>query len=304
MQPSFARYVLDDDEHRSSAEDTLSRLSGLDHEPFFQLRKETASMTFKWFAELWQFRELVYFLAWRDVKIRYKQAALGATWAVLQPMLTMAVFTIFFARLVGVPNDKVPYPLFSYSALLLWTYFAGVLAQGGQSLLSNSNLITKVYFPRVALPVSIALAGLLDFVVGLSFLVILMVYYRIHPRWTLLLVPMFVAGLVLFTLGVEMFLAAVNVRYRDIKYAVPFMIQLWLFVTPVIYPTAYLPERLQTLMAFNPLAGIIEGFRSCLFFGSSINPVQTASSLSMAVVAFVAGLSYFCRAERTFADVI
>src|SRR5215472_13356921 len=146
--------------------------------------------------ELWRFRELVYFLAWRDVKIRYKQAALGAAWAVVQPLLTMVVFTIFFGKLAGVPSDKVPYPLFSYSALLLWTYFAGVLAQGGQSLLSNSNLITKVYFPRAALPVSIALAGLLDFAVGLSFLVILMVYYRIYPGWSLLLAPMFVAGLI------------------------------------------------------------------------------------------------------------
>ncbi len=261
-------------------------------------------MNQKWLAELWQFRELVYFLAWRDVKIRYKQAALGAAWAVLQPLLTMVVFTLFFGRLAGVPSDKVPYPLFSYSALLLWTYFAGVLGQGGQSLLSNSNLITKVYFPRVALPVSIALAGLLDFVVGLSFLVILMGYYRIHPGWSLLLAPMFLAGLVLFTLGAGMFLAAMNVRYRDIKYVVPFMIQLWLFLTPVIYPTAYLPKRLQTVMALNPLAGIIEGFRSCLFSGSSINPVLTALSLSMTVVVFVAGLSYFCRAERIFADVI
>jgi lipopolysaccharide transport system permease protein len=216
----------------------------------------------------------------------------------------MVVFTIFFGKLAGVPSDKVPYPLFSYSALLLWTYFAGVLAQGGQSLLSNSNLITKVYFPRVALPVSIALAGLLDFAVGLSFLVILMVYYRIYPGWSLLLAPIFVAGLILFTLGVGMFLAAMNIRYRDIKYVVPFMIQLWLFVTPVIYPTAYLPRRLQTLIAFNPLTGIIEGFRSCLFSGSSINPVATALSLSMAVVAFGAGLFYFSRAERTFADLI
>jgi lipopolysaccharide transport system permease protein len=257
-----------------------------------------------WLAELWNFRELVYFLAWRDVKIRYKQAVLGAAWAVLQPLLTMVIFTLFFGRLAGIPSDSVPYPLFSYSALLLWTYFAGVLGQGGQSLLSNANLITKVYFPRVTLPVSIALGGLLDFAVGLSFLVILMGYYRVQPGWSLLLAPVFLAGLVLFTLGAGMFLAAMNVWYRDIKYVVPFLIQLLLFVTPVIYPTAYLPRRLQTLMAFNPLAGIIEGFRSCLFSGRSIDPSLTALSLSMTVAVFVAGLIYFCKAERVFADII
>jgi lipopolysaccharide transport system permease protein len=266
--------------------------------------EKTFNMSEKWIAELWQFRELMYFLAWRDVKIRYKQAALGAAWAVLQPMLTMVVFTIFFGRIAGIPSGTVPYPLFSYSALLLWTYFAGVLSQGGQSLLSNSNLITKVYFPRVALPVATALGGLLDFVVGLGFLVILMGYYGVRPGWSVLLAPVFLAALVLFTLGAGMFLAAMNVWYRDIKYVIPFLIQLWLFVTPVIYPTAYLPEKLQTLMALNPLAGIIDGFRWCLFSGPPLNPSLTAVSLSMTVVVFMAGLTYFCKAERVFADII
>jgi lipopolysaccharide transport system permease protein len=258
----------------------------------------------KWLAELWRFRELVYFLAWRDVKVRYKQAALGAAWAVLQPLLSMVVFTLFFGQLAGIPSDGVPYPLFSYTALLLWTYFAGVLNQGGQSLVSNSNLITKVYFPRVALPASTALSGLLDFAVGLGFLVVLLVYFGVQPGCTILLAPVFLAALVLFTLGASMLLASLNVWYRDIKYATPFLIQMWMFVTPVIYPTSFLPEQLQTLMAFNPLAGIIEGFRACLFPGRALDPMLTAVSLSMTVVVFVAGLLYFRQTERAFADVI
>ena len=258
----------------------------------------------KWFAELWQFRELVYFLAWRDVKVRYKQAALGAAWAVMQPLLTMVVFTLFFGRLAGIPSDNVPYPLFSYTALLLWTYFAWVLGQSGLSLVSNSNLITKVYFPRVALLASTALSGLLDFVVGLGALVILMGYYGIRPGWSVLLAPVFVSALVLLTLGAGMFLAAMNVRYRDVKYVVPFLIQMWLFVTPVIYPTTFLPERLRALVALNPLAGIIEGFRWCLYSGRPLDPTLTAVSMSMTLVVFVVGLTYFRRAELAFADII
>jgi lipopolysaccharide transport system permease protein len=246
----------------------------------------------------------VYFLAWRDVKIRYKQAALGAAWAVLQPLLTMLVFTFVFGRLAGIDGDGVPYPLFAYSGLVLWTYFAGGLGQGGQSLVANSNLITKVYFPRVALPASTTLSGLPDFGVGLGFLVILMAYYRVQPGWSLLLAPVFVLGLMLFTLGAGMVLASVNVWYRDIKCTVPFLIQLWLFVTPVIYPTTLLPEGLQPLMALNPLAGIVEGFRACVVGGRPPNPMLTAGALTMSVVVFVVGLAYFRNTERAFADII
>jgi lipopolysaccharide transport system permease protein len=258
----------------------------------------------KWLSELWRYRELVYFLAWRDVKIRYKQAALGAAWAVLQPLLTMIVFTFFFGRLAGIGSDGIPYPLFSYSALVLWTYFAGVLGQGGQSLVANSNLITKVYFPRVALPASTALSALPDFAVGLGFLGVLMGYYGVQPGWSLLLAPVFLLGLMLFTLGASMLLASMNVWYRDIKYAVPFLIQLWLFVTPVIYPTTLLPAHLQAFMALNPLAGIMEGFRSCVVGGRPLNPALTVVSLTMSVVVFVVGLVYFRNTERAFADII
>jgi homopolymeric O-antigen transport system permease protein len=257
-----------------------------------------------WLAELWRFRELVYFLAWRDVKVRYKQAALGAAWAVLQPLFSMIVFTLFFGRLAGIPSDGVPYPLFSYCALVLWTYFAGVLSQGGQSLVSNSSLITKVYFPRFALPASASLSGLLDCAVGLCFLVVLMAYYGVQPGWTGFLVPVFVAGLVLFTLGASLILASLNVWYRDIKYVMPFLIQMWLFVTPVIYPVSFLPRNLQALMALNPLAGIIEGFRACLFPGHPLDLKLTGISLTMAVLVFGAGVMYFRKTERAFADIV
>jgi lipopolysaccharide transport system permease protein len=216
----------------------------------------------------------------------------------------MLVFTFFFARLAGLDSDGVPYPLFSYSALVLWTYFSGVLVQGGQSLVANSNLITKVYFPRFALPASTALSGLLDFAVGLSFLGVLMGYYGVRPGWSLLLAPVFLMGLVLFTLGASMFLASLNVWYRDIKHAAPFLIQLWMFVTPVIYPITILPRHLQALMALNPLTGIVEGFRTCVLGGRPLDPMLTTISLTMSVVMFTVGLVYFRNTERVFADII
>jgi lipopolysaccharide transport system permease protein len=263
-------------------------------------------MTFRseWLAELWRYRELLYFFAWRDVKVRYKQAALGAAWAILQPLLTMVIFTLFFGRLAGIPSDGIPYPLFSYGALVLWTYFSGAIGQAAQSLVSNSNLLTKVYFPRVTLPASSAVSGLLDFCVGLIFLIVLMAYYRVQPGWSLLWAPVFLAALVLLTVGTSLLLAALNVRYRDIKYAIPFLVQLWLFVTPVIYPAKLIPRRFQALVALNPLSGIVEGFRSCLFPGRQFDVTLTTVSLVMTAIVFLAGAFYFRRTERAFADII
>jgi lipopolysaccharide transport system permease protein len=258
----------------------------------------------EWASELWQFRELLYFLAWRDVALRYKQAALGAAWAILQPLLGMLIFTLFFGRLAKMPSDGVPYPLFVYCALLPWTYFSTVLSLGGNSLVGNSNLITKVYFPRVLLPAASAVAGLLDFVIGGSFLVLLMVYYRVEPTWHLLLVPLFMAGLLLVTTGVSMLFAALNVRYRDVKHAVPFVVQLWLFVTPIIYPATIVPERFRTALAMNPCWGIIEGFRSCLVGGQHIDVNLVGTSMFTAAVIFCVGATYFRKTERTFADII
>jgi lipopolysaccharide transport system permease protein len=292
----FARKFL----RRRMSLQTLSSLSRI----LTKETEETKTVNAKWLSELWRYRELVYFLAWRDVKVRYKQAALGAAWAILQPLLSMIVFTLFFGKLAGIPSDGIPYPLFAYCALVLWTYFSGVVGQAGQSLVANSNLITKVYFPKIALPASSAVSGLIDFSVGLGFLIILMAYYHVQPGWALLWAPVFLASLILLTVGVGLILAALNVRYRDIKYTIPLLIQLWLFVTPVIYPTTFIPKRFQTLLALNPLSGIIEGFRACLFPGRQLDSTLTAISLIVTTIVFVVGLVYFRRTERLFADII
>ena len=261
-------------------------------------------MTGNGLAELWRFRELLYFLAWRDVKIRYKQAVFGAAWAVFQPLLTMLVFTFFFGRMAKVPTDGIPYPLFCYAALVPWTYFAGTLTQGGNSLVTNANLITKIYFPRVLLPAAAALSGLLDCAVSAVVLVMLMIYYRVQPGWMLVLWPFAVFAMVLVSLGVSMLLAAMNVRYRDVKHVIPFLIQLGLFVTPVIYPPEFLPSRFRQWLALNPLSGVMEGFRASFFARRGSDLRLTAISIMIAVGLFVVGAMYFRKAERSFADII
>src|SRR5260370_212486 len=223
----------------------------------------------EWLAEVWRSREILYFLAWRDVKVRYKQAALGVAWAVLQPLFTMVTFTFFFGKLAGIPSDGVPYPLFSYAALVLWTYFSVTLAQVGNSLINNSSLITKIYFPRVLLPAAAAFGGLLDLLVGSAFLIGLMFYYHVTPHWTLLLTPIFVGQTVLLVMGAGMLLAALNVRYRDVKYTIPFLTQIGLFVTRIIYPVPFLPHRFHGWLALNPMTAVIEGFRACFFVAHS-----------------------------------
>jgi len=255
-------------------------------------------------AELWHYRELFWFLAWRDVKVRYKQAVLGAGWALIQPLCAMVILTVFFGKLPGIVSHDMPYPLFTYCALVPWTYFSGTLSQAGNSLVANSNLITKVYFPRVLLPASSALSGLLDFLVGSAFLIVLMVFYRIHPSWALIFYPLLIVELWMLTLGLGMWLAALNVRYRDIKYMIPFLIQLGLLVTPVIYPKTLIPIRLQPVLALNPMAGLIEGFRACLFPHGPIDFGLIASSAAVATFVFVASALYFRNTERAFADIV
>lgn len=258
----------------------------------------------KFLKELWDYRELLYFLAWRDVKIRYKQAALGMAWAVMQPLFTMVVFTIFFGRFAKIPSDGVPYPLFSYSALLLWTYFSVTLGLAGNSLIGNSNLITKVYFPRLYMPVGSALAGLLDIIIGSSFLIALMIYYGVPFHAKILITPLFVILLFFLTTSISLILAAMNVKYRDVKYVIPFMTQIWLFLTPIIYPVSFLPERYQWLLALNPVTGIIEGFRACLLEQNAIpwNLVGTSALITAALMLF--GTVYFRKTEKNFADVV
>jgi lipopolysaccharide transport system permease protein len=255
-------------------------------------------------AELWRYRELVYFFAWRDFKVRYKQAALGATWAIFQPLANMIVFTLFFGRLANIPSDGLPYPIFAYSGLLLWTYCSVVVAQAGQSLVANANLVTKVYFPKVALPFASAASAIVDLAIGMVLLVLMMAYYDLPLGLPLLLAPVFLVALVVLTAGISLLLAALNVWYRDLKHALPLLIQLWLFVTPVIYPISFIPERYQWLMAFNPLAGLVEGFRACVLQGIWPQPLLSVTSLATTAIIFILGLRYFRRAERRFADVI
>jgi lipopolysaccharide transport system permease protein len=258
----------------------------------------------EWLSEIWHSREILYFLAWRDVKVRYKQAVLGVAWAVLQPLFTMITFAFFFGRLAGIPSDGVPYPLFSYSALLLWTYFSVTLSQVGNSLIVNSNLITKIYFPRVLLPAAAAFGGLLDLLVGSVFLVGMMFYYRVTPHWTILLTPVFVAQTALLVMGAGMLLAALNVRYRDVKYTIPFLTQIGLFVTPIIYPVSFLPHRYQGWLALNPMAGVIEGFRGCLLGVGPIDWGFVASSWAVTLVMLLIGGLHFRNTERVFADIV
>lgn len=254
--------------------------------------------------ESWRYRELIYFFAWRDVKVRYKQAALGAAWAIFQPLLGMAVFTVVFGRLANVPSDGVPYPVFAYAGLMLWTYFSSVLTQSGHSLVSNANLLTKVYFPRVALPFSTAAAGLLDLGISAAFVIPLMIYFQVTPSWAILLAPLYLVLLVAFTTALGLVIAAVNVSYRDIKYVLPLIIQLGLFITPVLYPASYVPEKFQTLLALNPLTGVMEGFRSCLLLGELPDLRLTAISVVSTVALLAFGLAYFRRVERDFADIV
>jgi lipopolysaccharide transport system permease protein len=261
-------------------------------------------MNSEWFTDFWRYRELLYFLAWRDVKVRYKQAALGASWAVIQPLLTMIIFTLFFGRLAGVGSDGIPYPLFSFCALVPWTYFSTTLTQAGNSLISNSSLITKVYFPRALLPAATVLSGLVDFVMGAVFLALMMIYYHVKPGWSFLLVPFFLGGMVVLVFSVSMILAAMNVRYRDVKYALPFLVQIWLFVTPIIYPVAFLTPKMKRLLVLNPLAGFLEGFRSSLFNTRHMDWRLVGTSVIATLFLLVVGAVYFRKTERTFADIV
>jgi lipopolysaccharide transport system permease protein len=272
--------------------------------PIPQPREEIGAARAEWMSELWHFRELLYFLAWRDVKVRYKQAAFGAAWAIIQPLFTMLIFTFFFGRMANIPTSGIPYPLFFYATLVPWMYFAGTLGQAGNSLVTNAPLITKIYFPRVLLPASSVLSGLLDFCVGSSFLAVMMVYYRVRPTWTLLLWPLVVLLLLLVTLGISMWFAALNVRYRDVKHVIPFIIQLGLWVSPVLYPVSYLSPRWRPILALNPLSAVLEGFRACIFPHRQVDWNLMATSLGTALLFFLIGALYFRKAEQSFADII
>lgn len=261
-------------------------------------------MRFEGLREIWHYRELLLFFAWRDLKVRYKQAALGATWAIIQPLVTMLTFTVFFGKLANIESGPTPYPLFSFAALLLWTYFTFTLGHAGNSLIGNSNLITKVYFPRILLPAAATLGGVFDIAVGGIFLAGMMIFYGVNPGLTALFSLVFVVQLIVLLVGSSMILAALNVRYRDVKYVIPFIVQIGLFVTPIIYPTTFIPERYRPLLALNPMTGIIDGFRASLFPEQHFDWSLIGTSFLMTALILLAGIWLFRSAEREFADVI
>ncbi len=254
--------------------------------------------------ELWEYRELIYFLTWRDVKVRYKQAALGAAWAVIQPVLTMAVFTVFFGRLARVPSDGLPYPIFSFAALVPWTFFANGLLQSANSLVRSAELIKKVYFPRLVVPISAVASGILDFFLALVVLVGLMIYYRMPLTANILWLPLFTLLALVTSLGLGLWLSALNVQYRDVRYIVPFLTQLWLFATPIAYPSSLLSAPWREIYGLNPMVGVVEGFRWALLGGSGApGPMLVISALA-ALGALVSGAFYFRHMEKTFADIV
>ena len=255
------------------------------------------------FSELWSFRELLYFLTWRDIKVRYKQTELGIAWAILQPLLAMLVFTLFFGRLAGVPSDNLPYPVFAYAGLLAWTFFANAITTSGNSLINSTHLITKVYFPRMIIPSAAIAAGLVDFAIAFGIMLVLMAYYRVALTWNILMFPLIVMLITLLALGMGMWLSALNVKYRDVRFALPFLVQLWMFVSPVIYPTSFLPATFRWLLSLNPMTGLIEGYRSSLL-GLPFNWTSLAVSAGMTLILLIYSSYAFRRMERSFADII
>lgn len=256
------------------------------------------------FGEVWAYRELLYFLTWKDLKVRYKQTVLGAGWAVVQPVLTMVVFSVFFGRLGGLPSDGLPYPVFTYAALLPWMLFAHVLVQSSQSIVNHQSLITKVYFPRLLIVLAPLGVGLVDFALAFVVLLAIMLWYGLVPGPGLLLVPPCVALAALAAVAVGVWLAALNVRYRDVRYTVPFLTSLWLFASPVAYPSSLVPERWRWLYGLNPMAGAIEGFRWALFGQGGTSAPLVAASVGVTLFLLVTGLIYFARVEQTFADLV
>lgn len=254
--------------------------------------------------ELWDYHELLYFLIWRDIKVRYKQTILGAAWAVIQPVFAMVIFTVFFGELARIPSEGLPYPIFSYTALVPWTYFSYALSQSSNSLVEHERMITKVYFPRLMIPLAAALAGLVDFVIAFIVLIGMMLFYGIMPTFAIWFLPFFVLLEIGTALGTGLWLSALNVQYRDVRYIIPFLVQLWLFATPIAYPSSLVPEKWRALYGLNPMVGVVEGFRWALLGLPPVSGPLLAVSTLTVVVLLVGGLYYFRRMEETIADVV
>ncbi len=257
------------------------------------------------FRDLWLYRELIFFMTWRDLKVRYKQTVLGVSWAVLKPFMTMVVFSIFFGKLASMPSDGVPYPIFSYTGLLAWELFSNALSVASRSLVTNAHMITKIYFPRIILPLSSVLAGVVDFFIAFIILIGMMIFYKITPTVNVWTLPFFLLLTLITALGVGLWLAALNVLYRDVNYITPFLTQFWLFLTPIVYPASLLSEKWQIVYALNPMVGVVEAFRWALLGGGREAPGLTLLiSSTVAIILLITGLLFFRKTERLFADMV
>lgn len=254
--------------------------------------------------ELWEYRELLYFLVWRDIKVRYRQTAVGILWVVLQPVMIMIVFSVIFGQLAKLPSDNIPYSIFTFTALLPWQLFATAITQSGNSLVSNQNLITKVYFPRLIIPISAVLGGLVDFVISFVILLAMMFYFGIFPGIQILLLPIFLLFVIITAFTIGLWLSALNVQYRDVRYVLPFLTQIWFFITPITYSSNLIPEKWRVLYGLNPMTGVIEGFRWVLLGKETGLGIFTLVSAFVVLIFLVGGLYYFRRMEKTFADII
>jgi lipopolysaccharide transport system permease protein len=281
-----------------------SHTTTLPDEPLVRIRPTRPWLKVN-FGELYEYRELLYFLVWRDLKVRYKQTALGVAWAMIQPLFTMLIFTLFFGKLAGIESRTggIPYPIFAYAGLLLWTFFSNAVINSGNSLVGSSHLLSKVYFPRVFIPTAAIGAGLVDLAIGFVLLLVLMVYYHVGPSWSMLLLPLFAVLTTILAMGVGMWLSALNVKYRDVKYALPFIMQIWMFVSPIIYPGSFVPERWRWALNLNPMSAIIDGFRASLF-GTPIDWVALSGSVAITLAVLVYATHSFWRMEESFADIV
>lgn len=254
--------------------------------------------------ELWEYRELLYFLTWRDVKVRYKQTALGAAWAIIQPFFMMVVFSLFFGKLAGIPSDGIPYPVFAFCGLLPWQLFSHALTESSNSLVGNQNLITKVYFPRLVVPIAAVLGGVVDFAIAFVILLVMMLYFGIVPGWAIVTLPAFILLAIMTALAVGLWLSALNVQYRDVRYTINFLVQFWLFATPVVYPSSLIPSQWRWAYGLNPMAGVVEGFRWALLGKTDPPGALLAVSIAVVVLLLIGGLYYFRKMEQEFADVV
>ncbi|HEX8145369.1 MAG TPA: ABC transporter permease [Pyrinomonadaceae bacterium] len=274
----------------------------LPEEPLITIKPSTAWVAID-FRDLWAYRELLYLLAWRELKARYKQTIMGVAWVIMQPLMTTIIFTLFFGKLAQVPSDGIPYPVFAYAGLLLWTFFASSVTNSSHSLIANAQLITKIYFPRMIIPGATIGGRLVDFLVAFLILVGMMIYYRVHVTWAILMLPAIIALITLLALGVGMWMAALNVKYRDVGVGLPALIQFWFFASPILYPLSFVPESWRRLYLLNPMVGIIEGFRAAVF-GLDFNRPALAYSVVFTLVVLVFSAYAFRRMERSFADLV